>query len=72
MFRITYADGNVLGGYITMKTEETNDIKDLKDIVINLVDDPFVENKVEIIAAWMNWGDKFETEDYTIECFKEQ
>ena len=62
MFRITYAE----------KTEKTNDIKDLKDIVINLVDDPFVENKVEIIAAWMNWGDKFITEDYTIECFKEQ
>lgn len=71
MFRITYADDNVLGGYITMKTEETNDIKDLKDIVINLVDDPFVKNKVETIAAWMNWGDKFETEDYTIECYKE-
>ena len=61
MFRITYAE----------KTEETNDIKDLKDIVVGLVDDPFVENKVEIIAAWMNWGDKFITEDYTIECYKE-
>jgi hypothetical protein len=62
MFRITYAE----------KTEETNDIKDLKDIVIDLVDVPFVENKVENIAAWMNWGDKFETKDYTIECFKER
>ena len=62
MFRITYAE----------KTEETNDIKDLKDIVVSLIDDPFVENKVEIIAAWMNWGDKFETEGYTIECFKER
>ena len=62
MFRITYAE----------KTEETNDIKDLKDIAINLVDDPFVENKVEIIASWMNWGDKFETKDYTIECYKEK
>ena len=62
MFRITYAE----------KTEETNDIKDLKDIVVGLIDEPFVENKVEIIAAWMNWGDKFITKDYTIECFKEQ
>ena len=62
MFRITYAE----------KTEETNDIKDLKDIVVGLVDDPFVGNKVENIAAWMNWGDKFETKNYTIECFKEQ
>lgn len=61
MFRITYAE----------KTEETNDIKDLKDIVAGLVDEPFVKNKVEIIAAWMNWGDKFITEDYTIENYKE-
>lgn len=61
MFRITYAE----------KTEETNDIKDLKDIAVGLVDDPFAENKVEIIAAWMNWGDKFITKDYAIECYKE-
>jgi hypothetical protein len=70
MFRITYADDNVLGGCVTMKTEETNDIKDLKDIVIGLDDRAFVENKVENIAAWMNWGDKFISKGYTIEFYK--
>ena len=69
MFRIMYVDDRCLDGYF--RTEETNDIKDLKDIVISLDDRPLVENKVENIAAWMNWGDRFETKDYTIECYKE-
>ncbi len=65
MFRITYKsiDQNV--------AEETNDIKDLIDIATSLVDDPLIDIKVGSIAAWMNWGDKFETKDYTIECYKE-
>ena len=71
MFRITYADDNVLGGYITMKTEETNDIKDLIDITTSLVDDPLIHIKIGYIAAWMEWGDEFKTKDYTIECYKE-
>ena len=65
MFSITYK----VNGY--PRIEETNDTKDLADIVIGLVDEPFTKIKVETIAAWMNWGDVFKSKDYTIECRKE-
>ena len=70
MFRIIYVDDRSLDG--SFRTEETNDIRDLVDIAVGLFDDePLIVTKVGTIASCMSWGDKFETKDYTIECYKE-
>ena len=70
MFRIMLPDNEYPDFFAQIK--ETNDINDLVDIAIGLFDEPLIENKIKNIAAWMNWGDRFETKDYTIECYKER
>ena len=50
---------------------DTNDIKDLADIVIGITGDPLDALKIENIAGWMQWGDKFDSKNYKIECRKE-
>ena len=50
---------------------DTNDIKDLADIVIGITGDPLDGLKIEHVAGWMQYGEKFVTKNYRIECRKE-
>ena len=66
MFRIIQTTNNR-----TAWIKDANDIKDLADIVIGITGDPLDALKIENIAGWMQWGDKFNSKNYKIECFKE-
>jgi hypothetical protein len=61
MLRLVYNDKT------TTQIYDTNDIKDLRDIIIgHMPDEPLIGEKVINIASWMNWGDKFTSKNYTI------